>query len=122
MVLEADPIVRGVEKAFIGAVFLDNGCLPEGIAAHGLVEEDFEDERNGLIFRVMLGLMRRNEPIDEVTVVNELHTFDKLGIAGPLYVASLVEQVPTASNAKAYAARIKGYSHVRRKWRQIEKE
>ncbi len=100
------------EQSVLGAVLLNNESL------HGVLEilvaEDFYRLAHKLLFEAMISLSERREPIDIVTLANELRTIDKLDDAGGVeYLSYLIDVVPTAANAQYYARIIKELS-VRR--------
>ena len=67
---------------------------------------DFYKEAHRKIFAACVELFERNEPVDLVTLANELMQRKVLEeVGGASYLASLVDSVPTAANA-AYHARI----------------
>lgn len=68
-----------------------------------LKEEAFYREDNKAIFAAILSLYAKSEPIDIVTVKNELvslGTFERVG--GLEYLAELPERVPTTANVEKY--------------------
>ena len=73
--------------------------------AMGLVrEEDFYREAHRLIFRAMLDVHTRNEPVDIVTVAAELRREGRLeSVGGGEYLTALISEVPTAAHVQRYA-------------------
>ena len=68
-----------------------------------LREEDFYREDNKSIFAAIVALYSKSEPVDIVTVKNELvsqGTFERVG--GLEYLAELPERVPTTANVDKY--------------------
>ena len=68
-----------------------------------LKEEAFYREDNKAIFAAIVSLYAKSEPIDIVTVKNELvsqGTFERVG--GLEYLAELPERVPTTANVEKY--------------------
>src|SRR5215210_7901369 len=62
----------------------------------------------------MMRLYSRGEPIDQLTLTNELRSvgeFEKVG--GRAYVFKIVESVPTAANASRYAEIVRGRALLR---------
>ena len=73
------------------------------MALEVLKPEDFYREENKLIFGAMLNLYSRSEPIDIITVKEELVSLGKFEVCGGLeYIADLSEKVPTTANADKY--------------------
>jgi len=92
------------EQSVIGAMLIDKNAV--GIVTEKLMPEDFYREAHRVIFSAMLTLHSKNEPIDMITVVDELKKMNKLDdVGGIAYVTLLANVVPTAANAK-YHARI----------------
>ena len=68
-----------------------------------LKADDFYREENKLIFSAMLNLYSRSEPIDLITVKDELISIGKFEVCGGIeYIADLPEKVPTTANAEQY--------------------
>ncbi|HJA89380.1 MAG TPA: replicative DNA helicase [Candidatus Jeotgalibaca merdavium] len=90
------------EQSVLGSIFLD----PESVVTvlEYLVAVDFYKKSHQLIFDVIVQLYNRNEPIDVVTVTNELQSKDQLeNIGGLAYLAEIATIVPTAANVEYYA-------------------
>ncbi len=90
------------EKALLGSIMLK----PETM--HDIVDvvdsESFYAEKNRLIFKVMLDLHSKHEPIDLLSVSSRLREKKKLEtIGGSSYLTELVNIVPSAANIKHYA-------------------
>lgn len=91
------------ENGVLGSILRDTGKLNEVIG--NLRPEQFYREANGRIYRAMLNLYERSEPIDTITVTAELirngHGKDKEG--GERYLYWLQSIVPAGANITAYA-------------------
>jgi replicative DNA helicase len=90
------------EQALLGALILDREAIFSVMEHVGT--GDFYKEAHRIIYDCLLSLNNRNEPVDLVTLVEELrrrNDLDKVG--GISYVASLANVVPTAANAVYYA-------------------
>jgi len=101
------------EEAVLGSVLID----PEAIfrVSPFLRAEDFFIVKNGWVWDVFLRLHERREPIDFVTVCNELEARGQLGEAGgPAFISHLMNVVPTAIHAEGYG-RIVERASLRRK-------
>ena len=89
------------EEAVLGSVLLNPEALYEVIAF--LRVEDFFIVRHAWIWEAILSLHERRDPIDYLTVVNELETQGRLAdTGGAAYVLSLVNKTPSALNAEGY--------------------
>ena len=66
--------------------------------------DDFYRPAHGQIFKAMVGLFMRREPIDVITLSKELNRTDDLeNIGGAPTLTDLVDSVPTAANIEYYA-------------------
>jgi replicative DNA helicase len=100
------------EKAVIGAMLVSE--MAASAVAERLTAEDFYSEVHRIIYGAMTRLYARGEPIDQLTLTNELRSigeFDKVG--GRAYVFQIVESVPTAANAARYADIVRGKALLR---------
>ena len=101
------------EQAVLGAVFLEPEALI--VASEILVPEDFYRPAHERIFRVMLDLHERGQPVDLVTVTAELQDRKLLEeIGGVSYLSDLANAVPTAANVEYYSRVIEEKSLLRR--------
>lgn len=90
------------EQALLGALMLDKEAL-FSVVEH-VRTSDFYKEAHRIIFDCLLTLNDRNEPVDLVTLVEELRQRGDLEkVGGISYIASLANSVPTAANAVYYA-------------------
>jgi replicative DNA helicase len=85
-------------------VIIENAALDRAVE---LVDaDDFYREPHRKIMRAMLALHERNDPVDFVTLSDELRRRGELqDVGGSPYLIELAEKVPTAANV-AYYARI----------------
>jgi replicative DNA helicase len=100
------------ERAVIGAMLVSETAV--AAVAERLTAEDFYSEVHRIIYGAMTRLYSRGDPIDQLTLTNELRTigeFDKVG--GRAYVFQIVESVPTAANASRYAEIVRGKALLR---------
>jgi len=90
------------EESVLGAMMLTSGAI--GAVSEVVDAADFYRESHGLIYRAMLGLYGRGEPVDAITVVDELDRLSHLDqVGGPDRVHELAALVPAAGNAAHYA-------------------
>jgi replicative DNA helicase len=90
------------EQSVLGSILIDNEVYAsiEGI----LTAEQFYKESHRKIYRVFEKLFRRGEPIDLVTVTEELRQTGELESIGSVpYLIGLADSVPTAAYAENYA-------------------
>jgi replicative DNA helicase len=98
----APPQNLEAEESVLGAMLLSPGA----IAAVGEIVSagDFYRESHGIIYRTAISLYSRGEPVDWVTVVDELEKRGELEAAGgKARVAELAVSVPATANAAHYA-------------------
>ena len=112
------------EESILSAILIDNSSLYDIVEV--LSPEDFYKSAHSKIYSAVLDLFTKNEPIDLVTLANQLQSDGQLEAAGgATYLASLVESVPLAVNAKHYAKIIHDKASLRRlieKAHQIAKQ
>ena len=90
------------EQSVLGAMLIDAGAVEK--MAETLREEDFYRPSHRIIYRAMLSLQSRNQPVDMVTVVDELKKTNALDdVDGIRYVTLLANTVPTAANVTHHA-------------------
>ena len=90
------------EQSVLGAMLLDREAVIT--ATEKLRGEHFYKDNHKEIFVAMLELYARNEPVDMVTVSEELKKSGVLESAGGIsYLADLSNAVPITANAKYYA-------------------
>lgn len=90
------------EKSVLGSAMLDKDALFDIIEA--VKDEDFYSELHKEIFRAIVELCRKNEPVDALTVAEELKRRKALDmVGGRAYVMSLATNVPATANAVQYA-------------------
>src|SRR5215217_2073045 len=100
------------ERAVIGAMLVSETAV--ALVAERLAAEDFYSEVHRIIYGAMMRLSSRGEPIDQLTLTNELRSvneFERIG--GRPYVFQIVESVPTAANAGRYADIVRGKALLR---------
>jgi replicative DNA helicase len=90
------------EQSVLGGILLDNGALDR--LAEILHADDFYREAHRKVFRAMQALSERNEPVDLITLPEELRARDVLAeIGGTAFLVELADRVPTAANIVNYA-------------------
>ena len=100
------------ERAVIGAMLVSETAV--GSVAETLAAEDFYSETHRVLYRAMMRLYSKGDPIDQLTLLDELRGMGELDrIGGRPYVFQLVESVPTASNASRYAEIVRGKALLR---------
>lgn len=101
------------EEAVLGSVLIDHEAI--GKVAAFLRPEDFYRERNGAIYGAMLALYDRREPVDYMTLSDELSRRGQLdGVGGVLYLGRLLEVVPTSLHIEEYGHIVERTALMRR--------
>ena len=100
------------EQAVIGSMLTDKEAVISSIEI--LKEQDFYREDNKIIYRAILNLYDRGEPIDIITLKSELSSMGKLESVGGLeYLVELPDKVPTTSNIDKYIKIVEEKSTLR---------
>ena len=90
------------EQAVLGSIMLRKDAIHE--VEDVLTPDSFYVEKNKIIFRAMLDLSLKNEPIDMLslsTKLSEQKVLERVG--GNQYLAEIVSVVPSSTNVKHYA-------------------
>lgn len=89
------------ESCVLGGILLENDAINRVLEI--LMPEDFYRESHRKIFRAMIELSDRSEPVDLITLSDFLKARGDLeAVGGSAYLASLAELVPTAANIGHY--------------------
>ena len=100
------------EQAVLGAMLLKPDAVTT--AAEELTADDFYRETHRLIFEAMMDLKERTEPIDLVTLTEQLKKADKLTKIGGIPALSLIaNSVPTAANVQYHARIVREKAQLR---------
>lgn len=107
------PASEELEKAVLGAVMIEK-------EAYNLVEsiitaDDFYNDKHKHIFKAIENLSRRNNPVDMLTVTDELRSLKKIDeCGGEYYIALLTSEVSSAAHLEYHARIIKQKSIARK--------
>ena len=89
------------EQAVLGSMLTDKDAVISAIEK--LKVDSFYRDDNKIIYESILNLYNRAEPIDIITVKDELSSLGKFEQVGGLeYIASLPDKVPTTANVDKY--------------------
>ena len=90
------------EESVLGAMMLSPGAIA---AVSEIVDAgDFYRESHGRIYRAALQLYGKNEPVDAITLTNELEQRGELeAVGGRVRLHELARLVPATANARHYA-------------------
>jgi len=90
------------EQSLLGSLLLSKDAV--ALVIGKIQSSHFYRDAHGWIFEAILNLFQKNQPIDLITVSNELKKTDKLEASGGRsYLIELTEIVPTSSNAEYYS-------------------
>jgi replicative DNA helicase len=90
------------EQCVLGSMLLDRDVIGEVLL--DLSDEDFYLPAHAEVFRTLIGLYDRNEPVDLVLVTNQLTSEGRLeDVGGVDSLVGLMESVPNSAHALAYA-------------------
>ena len=90
------------EQAVLGSIMLRKDAIHE--VEDILSPDSFYSEKHKMIYKAMLDLSLRNEPIDMLslsTKLTEQKLLDRMG--GSSYLAEIINTVPSSTNVKHYA-------------------
>jgi replicative DNA helicase len=101
------------EEAVIGSCVINPDAFIQ--AAPIITTGDFYAERTSWCWEAMKRLADRDEPIDQITVANELDNMGKLtDIGGAAYLSHLISVVPTSLDAEHHARIVARCSRARK--------
>lgn len=101
------------EQSVLGAMIIDKEAI--NTAIEKIKPEDFYKEANKEIFESIVELYSRNEPVDLITLSEELKRRDTLeNVGGISYLANLSEGIATTANIKYYCKIVEEKSILRR--------
>lgn len=100
------------EQSVLGAILLENEILASVVEM--LAPEDFYKDSHKKIFLAMLDLYKKNEPIDLITLTEQLSRREQIEeIGGASYLSHIVNLVPTSANIKYHSKIVKEKSLLR---------
>lgn len=106
------PQAIDLEEAVLGAIMLEKDALTAVIDI--LKAEVFYKEAHQVIFSAICRLFGKSEPVDILTVTNELKSSGELDIVGgPYYITQLTNRIASAANVE-YHARIISQKFIQR--------
>src|SRR6266480_2965673 len=100
------------EESVLGAMLLSPGAI--GAVSEVLDASDFYRESHAKIYRCALSLYARGEPVDAITLVDELEERSELENAGGrVRIHELAALVPATANAAHYAKIVREMATLR---------
>lgn len=107
------PQDNNAEQSVLGAIMVDNTKIYNAMEI--LKEDDFYKTAHRLIYVAMVELSVKGNPIDSITLKNQLQGKNHLvGAGGVIYLHDLLNGVPTAENIKYYIDIVKEKSLLRK--------
>jgi len=101
------------EQCVLGSMMIDREVIGDVVLAIGV--EDFYVPGHARVFETLIELYERNAPVDLVLVTNELRSRGQLeAVGGVETLVALMESVPSAAHARAYAKLVRGAAERRR--------
>jgi len=96
------PQAKDLEEAVLGAIMLEKSAFDTVVEI--LKPECFYVDAHQRIYRAMQSLQQKNQPIDILTVVEELRSRNELEmVGGPYYVTRLTNAVVSSANIEAHS-------------------
>jgi replicative DNA helicase len=109
---KVQPQALPLEEAVLGALMLEKEALP--VVLDILKPESFYKDSHQLIYRAILRLFERSNPVDLLTVTEELRKSGDLeSTGGAYYLVELTNRVASSANIE-YHARIVAQKHIQR--------
>ncbi|MBL8777684.1 MAG: replicative DNA helicase [Acidimicrobiales bacterium] len=111
--MRVPPHNLAAEESLLGAMLLSKDAIATAVE---LVDtDDFYKPAHGHIFEAVASLFSAGEPVDPITVAEELNRAGLLeGVGGPATLVSLQAGTPATSNAARYAKIVEEHSLLRR--------
>ena len=107
------PQATEVEQSVLGAMLIEQSAIARAVEI--LPEDSFYLSKHQIIYRSILSLFERGNPVDLITLTEELKrrgTLDEVG--GPYYLTELSTRVDTAANIEYHSRIIAEKSLLRR--------
>ncbi len=96
------PEAPEIEASVLGAMMIDSEAVPKAIEL--LTAGSFSDNKHQIIFRSMVRLFNEGEPVDTVTMYDEIKKREQLeDIGGALYLSQLSQNISSAANIEYHA-------------------
>lgn len=101
------------EQAVLGGLMIDNQRVDT--VAEAISEEDFYRDSHRQIYQIMMSLADAGQPLDVITLSEELNRHQQLeSVGGLAYLMEMADQTPSAANIGAYAKIIRERATLRR--------
>ena len=101
------------ERSTLGALLIDKDAIIK--IADLITADDFYHEKHASIYRAIVELFEKRQPIDVLTVTSLLEDKKELDmVGGASYIAELTTEVPTASHIFQYGTIVKQKAILRK--------
>jgi len=101
------------EQSVLGSMLIDKNAILRVIEI--LSPDSFYRDAHRYIYETMLKLFELGEPVDSITVSETLRNDGKLdAVGGSVYIADLINSVPTSANVDHYAKIVEEKATLRR--------
>ena len=105
--LNLQPQALEAEEAVLGSMMIDEDAANKAVSILGSSHHFYKDSHKK-IFEAMIHLMNNSDPIDTVSVSDELKKGKNLkSVGGIYYLTGLVDKVPTSARVETYAEIVK---------------
>lgn len=119
-ITKLQPQAVDLEESVLGAMLLEKEALVTVIDI--LSPAAFYKEQNGRVFGAILNLFNRSEPVDILTITQELKRTGELEfVGGAYYVSSLTNRIASSANVE-FHARIVAQKYLQRELIRISTE
>jgi replicative DNA helicase len=99
---QATPYSQESEEATLGGILTNPNAFYEVIVF--LKPDDFYMLRNRYVYQAMIAITERKEPLDYLTVIQELKAQNRIGeVGGGAYLTTLINNTPTSMHTTVYA-------------------
>lgn len=114
------PQARDLEEAVLGAMMLEQDAVSTVIDI--LKPESFYSRAHQIIYEAVFNLFTKSQPVDILTVTEELRSMGRLEDAGgSFYIGELTNRIASAANVEHHA-RIVSQKHIQRELIHISSE
>lgn len=107
---------EAVEEAFVGSFFLDNK-LAEGCSVQ---PEQLSSPVLRKLYKVIQSLIKKGQPIDYITVLDEMGVDQIDGVGGMSYIIQLEGRVPSIGHFHAYVEGVRSHDKRRKALAYLE--
>ena len=93
------PTSLEAEQSVVGSMIMDKDAIVTAMEI--LLKEDFYHQQYGILFDAMIELYSEGQPVDLVTLQNELRARDvPEEVSSMEFVREILERVPTSANVR----------------------